>query len=131
MADVYLDALHLLARGTTEWRAVVETQLRRLPDATFATSRLSRLECRARPLRDGNHALAAQYDAVFAPDSVRLVEVDGEVIERATELRARYNVKAPDAIHLASAIHIGASAFVTADAALQRCVEAHVVLLTA
>ena len=52
-----------------------------------------------------------------------LVEINGPVIERATDLRARYSFKTPDAIHLATAIDEGASVFLTGDAELVRCAE--------
>jgi predicted nucleic acid-binding protein len=52
-----------------------------------------------------------------------MVEVGAAVIERATELRARYNLKTPDAIHYATAIEVGATTFLTGDRALSRCSE--------
>jgi predicted nucleic acid-binding protein len=85
------------------------------------TSRLSRLECRSKPLRDRNAALLAQYDAALA--TTRIVDVSAAIIERATEMRARYGFRSPDAIHLATAIDEGADVFVTGDAALGRCAE--------
>lgn len=133
MADTYLDAccfIYLL-EGTPDWRAAVEAQLRHFPNAKFASSRLSRLECRSKPLREGNQALVTQYDALFSPDSVRLVDVGAEVIERATDLRARFNLKSPDALHLATALQIQASAFVTGDATLARCSDVNVVVVVA
>jgi predicted nucleic acid-binding protein len=38
-------------------------------------------------------------------------------------LRARYNLKSPDAIHYATAVEVGATAFLTGDRALSRCSE--------
>ena len=48
------------------------------------------------------------------------------VVERATELRARYQVRTPDALHLATAIESSAVAFLTGDAALKRCTELNI-----
>jgi predicted nucleic acid-binding protein len=84
------------------------------------TSRLSRLECRVKPLRDGNASLTATYDAYFIQPSVHLIEVSHAVIERATDLRVRYKFKAADAIHLATAIEEHADRFLTGDKDLAR-----------
>ena len=103
--------------------------MRTLPaTAGLMTSRISRLECRSKPTRDRDAALLARYDAAFA--RTRIVDVTAPIIERATELRARYGFRSPDAIHLATAINEGADVFITGDAALARCTEIAVDVLT-
>lgn len=52
------------------------------------------------------------------------------IIERATELRARYGFRSADAIHLATALDGGAGIFLTGDASLARCTEIVVDLVT-
>jgi predicted nucleic acid-binding protein len=47
--------------------------------------------------------------------------VSAQVIENATELRAKHNFRAPDAIHLASAILAKTDVFLTGDQSLKRC----------
>jgi uncharacterized protein len=84
---------------------------------------LARLECRVKPLRAGDAALLATYDAFFTRARLEVVDVRVAAIDRATELRARYGFKTPDAIHLACAIVTGAHVFVTGDANLGRCTE--------
>jgi len=81
------------------------------------------------PLRSGDVALLGRYDAFFRRRRLRLVDVSASVIERATDLRARYRFKTPDAIHLASAIEVQADLFLTGDADLQRCTEVRVEVL--
>jgi predicted nucleic acid-binding protein len=130
VTEAYLDACCLiyLTEGEPTWRAAVEAQLRALPPATgLVTSRISRLECRSKPLRDGDLALLARHDAVF--ERVRLVEVTAAIVEQATELRAKYRFRSPDAIHVATAIHEGATVFLTGDVALARCTEISVTVL--
>ncbi len=58
-----------------------------------------------------------------------VLDVSAKVIDRATELRARYGFKSPDAIHLATAIESGANEFLTGDAGLARCTEVAVTVL--
>jgi predicted nucleic acid-binding protein len=87
------------------------------------TSRLSRLECRVKPLRENNRALLAVYDEFFTRESLRTIEIGPAIVERATALRVRYGVKTPDAIHLATAIEEHVDAFLTGDRDLCRCSE--------
>jgi predicted nucleic acid-binding protein len=124
VTEAYLDACCLiyLTEGTPEWRAAVEARLKTLPGTTgLVTSRISRLECRSKPLRDREAGLLALYDAAFA--KTRLIEVSEAIIERATEIRATYGLRSADAIHLATAIDVGADVFLTGDGALARCSE--------
>ena len=48
---------------------------------------------------------------------VQLVPVSESVARLAADLRGRYGLRTPDAVHLASALEAGAQAFVTSDAA--------------
>ena len=98
-------------------------------DGLIITSQLSRLECRVKPLREGNAELLAKYDEFFTRRLVRVAEITARVIEQATELRARYGFKTPDAIHLATAIEERADLFLTGDGDLARCAEVKVEVL--
>lgn len=132
MASIYLDACCFiyLVEGEPEWRTVVEQRLRNLdPLSKLITSQLTRLECRTKPMREGNRALLERYEALFAADRVAVLDVSEHVIDRATDLRARYGFKTPDAIHLATAIEFSAAEFWTGDATLSRCTDIAVTLL--
>lgn len=134
VADVYLDACCFiyLVEGQPAWRSAVESRLRGLaPGAGIVTSQLSRLECRMKPLRDGDQALLARYDALFAANRVAVRDLTVAVVDGATQLRAKYGFKCPDALHLASAVESGVAAFWTGDASLARCVEVPVVVISA
>ena len=126
--DIYLDACCFiyLVEGTPTWRAAIENRLRAIDStARLVTSQLSRLECRTRPMRDRDEALLRRYDTLFSADRVSLVEIGEAIIDRATDLRARYGYKTPDAIHLATGIESGV-AFLTGDIRLQTCLEVRV-----
>ena len=58
-----------------------------------------------------------------------LADVDTVVMERMSDLRARYNIPTPDAIHLGTALMCGAGAFMTNDGRLQRVTEVEVLVL--
>lgn len=135
MSLLYLDtsAIIYLIEASSPFHGVVAQRLLQHqtdPEAALVTSRLSRLECRTKPLRDGNTRLLADYERFLTARRLILVELSAEVVERATELRARYNFKAPDALHLATAIEEQVSAFLTGDAALSRCSELRVEVVT-
>ncbi|MDX2054566.1 MAG: type II toxin-antitoxin system VapC family toxin [Polyangiaceae bacterium] len=132
MADIYLDACCFiyLVEGQPGWRSIVEARIRDLdPASRLVTSQLTRLECRAKPMRDGNDELLERYDMLFGASRVAVLDVTAKVIDCATALRARHGFKSPDAIHLATAIEYGATAFWTADAALSSCTNVPVIVM--
>jgi uncharacterized protein len=90
------------------------------PDGAGITSRISRMECRVRPLRSADHALLARFEAVLEAANLLLIDVTPEVIERATEIRAQHGFRPPDALHLATALLERADAFLTSDKKLAR-----------
>lgn len=120
---VFLDAsaiIYLLEGDRTVQTAVRDT-LDSLRPATgetpiLAVSALSRLECRVRPVRDGDQALIDRYDAFFADPGLAVIALDTAVLDRAAELRARHRLRTPDALQAASLLVADAEgAFVTGD----------------
>lgn len=55
------------------------------------------------------------FDTFFSSPELTLTTIDDPVIEEATSIRSRYRFRTPDAIHLASAVVAGATAFLTGD----------------
>jgi uncharacterized protein len=86
----------------------------------IAASDLVRLECRVRPMRLGLSARLADFDNFFARPDVRLVPLTTAVYDRATTIRAAYNFKLADSLHLAAAVEGGCDSFLTNDARLSR-----------
>jgi predicted nucleic acid-binding protein len=91
------------------------------PAGALITSRLFRMECRVKPLRDGRADLLAEYDEFFDRTSVVLTEISAAIVERATALRALHGFKTADSLHLATAIEQRADVFLTGDVGLARC----------
>lgn len=132
--QLYLDANAIIyaIEGIPAFRAAALAYVikaEQMPDGEILTSRLSRMECRVRPLRDGNQALLEKYDLFLTRSTVRVLEMDAAVVERATELRALHGFKTPDALHLATAIVAGADVFLTGDGQLARCNDVRVEIL--
>lgn len=79
-------------------------------------SALTLLETLVLPYRLQNFALARQYERILGRSrGLRLVPVASAVLRQAAKLRASLPLKTPDAIHLASAVSVGAKAFLTHD----------------
>lgn len=130
---IYLDAnvIIRLVEGDAATRTPIVARLSgslNVP-GSLATSRLSRLECRSKPYRMGDLVTLAQFDAFFGGIELVLVELSASVIELATELRGKYNLKTPDALHYATAVQASAGLFLTGDRVFSRCAEIPVELL--
>ena len=128
MSRIYLDACILiyLVEAASPFHAIVARRLLQHqadPASRLVTSRLSCLECRMRPIRDNDRELLSAFDRLFSANRMVIVEITAEVVASATNLRARYGFKTPDAIHLASAIEGKADLFLTGDSTLARCAD--------
>lgn len=132
---IYLDSgiIIRLIEGVPSVRDPIETRLAsvRVEQCFLVTSRLSRLECRTRPIRQNDISLLALYDAFFEGRELTVAEVNSAVIETATEIRSRFGLKAPDAIHAATATIADVSEFWTADHGFNRYMKLPVVLFPA
>lgn len=77
------------------------------PAAVVAVSRLSLLECRIKPLRERDESALRLYQDFFTSPGLQIVELDSEVMERATLIRVEARVSTPDALQAASALSLG------------------------
>ena len=131
--NMYLDASAIIygMEGCSDLRKPVLAWLTQVDSSGGAiiTSRLSRLECRVRPLRESQSALLAQYEQFFQRQSLPVVDIGASVIELATYLRVRYGFKTPDAIHMATAMEGGVELVLTGDRDMTRCREIRVELV--
>ncbi|MDD3023092.1 MAG: PIN domain-containing protein [Syntrophomonadaceae bacterium] len=76
---------------------------------------MSFAECAVKPYQEGNWGALDQIKLMFQMPHLTIYPVDGRVAEEAARLRAVYNFKVPDAIHLATAIIHQAEVFLTND----------------
>lgn len=65
------------------------------------------------PFQAGKQTLATRYEKALS--RYELVALTPAIASRAAQMRARYRLKLPDAVQLASALEIGAAALVTHD----------------
>jgi predicted nucleic acid-binding protein len=124
MARVYLDACIIiyLIQGPQELSAAILQALRPREGelSTVFVSDLTRLECRVRPIREGDDELLRQFDDFFASEDLTRISITTETFDLATELRGLHGAKTPDALHLAAAILGGCEEFWTNDHRLSK-----------
>ena len=82
-------------------------------DISIALSTITLTEVLAGPYKAGAITLAKRYEQALL--NFDMVPVTPTIAVLAAQLRAQYRLKAPDAIQLATALEIGASALVTHD----------------
>ena len=91
---------------------------------------LALTEVLVQPVRAGDTTLAKQYEVILMnSNDFRLEPLTNAIARSAADLRARYNLKTPDAIHVATAIDAGCDAFLTNDSGIKRVTEITVLIL--
>jgi uncharacterized protein len=111
----YLDSCILiyLVDGPDAFSHPVAEAFRTFAQATFCFSDLVRLECLVEPVRRGDMAKKALFEAQF--HMLTPLALTSSVFDLATELRAQHRLKTPDALHAAAAIANGCDEFWTND----------------
>ncbi len=93
-------------------------------------STLSLMEILVEPYRQKNETLVNEfYGLLTTYPHLRWVDLSNEVADLGANLRAKYKIKTPDAILLASAIYSNASGFVCNDKGLRKVEEIDVLIL--
>lgn len=94
------------------------------------TSTISLIEVLVYPLARGEQDLAARYEQYlrFGP-SLTLYALEPDLALRAAHLRARYQIRTPDAVQVAAAMAFGARIFLTNDDRLRQVTEIEVIVL--
>ena len=123
MKKIYWDSCIVIYRiqQVSPWAEAITGKFApQMDDIRLYVSDLSRLECRVMPLRESNPALLQQFDKFFSQPEVVVTPLDARVFNLATELRAQYRLKTPDALHLAAAISSDCDAFWSNDERLAK-----------
>lgn len=130
--DSMLFVYHL--EGSREFGAAANALLEaaELGRCRLAASALALLEILVVPKRMGRGDLCRRYrDLLESFPNLDFHELDGDIAEQAAEVRARYDLRTPDAIHLATALAAGAETFASEDRRLRKVKELAVVPLAA
>ncbi|MBN2108790.1 MAG: type II toxin-antitoxin system VapC family toxin [Deltaproteobacteria bacterium] len=112
---IYLDSCIViyLIEGAGSLQTAVEAAIRENSVKAFCVSELVRLECKVGPMKRSQKKLLEEYDRFF--ENVVVLEMNKNVFETATSLRAAHSIKTPDALHLACAIYNQCDEFWTND----------------
>ncbi len=102
--------------AATELLALAEQGL-----CDLVASVLALLEVLVIPKRLGQEDVCRSYrDFFFSLPTLSVVPVTPDIADLAADLRAHCNIATPDSVHVATAIHAGADAFVSEDRVLRR-----------
>ncbi|MGH2599180.1 MAG: type II toxin-antitoxin system VapC family toxin, partial [Dehalococcoidia bacterium] len=71
----------------------------------------------------------AYRDVLRQSAHVEMLDLDPMIAERAADLRARYDLRLPDALQVAAALVVGAGYFITNDTRVRRVTETEVIVL--
>lgn len=115
MGLIYLDSCLVIYafEDSSERGETIRRLIGSGPDRDFAISPLVKLECLVAPMREANLVLRQYYEDGLA--QFAQLPLNDEVFARATESRARFGIKTPDALHLAAAQIHGCDALWTND----------------
>ena len=92
------------------------------------TSYVTLLELLVKPIKEGRVDLVDMYRTILS-GRLQMVPLDEIVSIKAAELRAKYGLRTPDAIQLASVIYKKGDVFITNDKGLKRIKEIKVLAL--
>ncbi|NWF58090.1 MAG: PIN domain-containing protein [Fischerella sp.] len=79
------------------------------------SSELILLETLVLPIRNGDNSLISDYEQLLLSSEMQLIPISQFVLKHAANLRAKTNLKTPDAIHAATALSVNCIQFITND----------------
>ncbi|MFN6559856.1 MAG: type II toxin-antitoxin system VapC family toxin [Nostoc sp. ChiSLP01] len=101
-----------------------------LGELEIISSELILMEALVLPLRNANISLIQAYENLLTSSEVQLVPISQPVLRQAASLRARTNLKTPDAIHAATALSVNCNQFLTNDKGFRNVFSLPVIILS-
>ena len=96
----------------------------------FQTSVITLLEVLVLPMREHEHKLVEQYQNILCNStSIIIIDLTIEIAIKAAALRAKYGLKTPDSIQVATALNVSAQYFLTNDIRLKVVNEIEILVL--
>ncbi len=94
------------------------------------TSTITLLEVLVHPIRSGNNVLAEKYrNILLYSEGIITYGISNEISEIASGLRAKYSIRTPDALQIATGIYYKADYFLSNDAPLKQISDIEVLIL--
>ncbi len=95
------------------------------------TSTITIIEVLVQPYRIAREDLVKKYTEILLnAKNLRVYPVLSDIAIEAAKLRAKYGIRTPDAIQIATSIYAGASFFLTNDKRLKKVEEIEIVVLS-
>jgi predicted nucleic acid-binding protein len=96
----------------------------------FQTSVITLLEVLVLPMRQNEIQLVEQYQSILCNSpSIDIFDLNIEIAKKAAGLRAKYGLKTPDSIQVATAVYSSADYFLTNDIRLRAVKEIEILIL--
>ncbi|MFL6313658.1 MAG: type II toxin-antitoxin system VapC family toxin [Terriglobales bacterium] len=100
------------------------------PGGKAVTSTITMTELLVQPYRVGNEQQADEFFVLLSTyPNIEWMAANLEIADRAAKLRALHRLRTPDALQSATAIHAGATGFVTNDPVFERVKDFETLLL--
>ena len=97
----------------------------------FITSVITLSEVLVKPYREGNARLAKLYEVILTQaENIDIYEISIQIAEKSALLRAKYTIKTPDAIQIATAQYCSVDYFLTNDLRLKSINKLNVITLS-
>jgi predicted nucleic acid-binding protein len=97
----------------------------------FITSSITLLEVLVKPMRENQLKIVEQYKKILSDaPGIEIFEISNIIAIKAAELRAKYNLRTPDALQIATAIENNADYFLTNDMRLKPVKEINSITLS-
>ncbi|MFZ4815188.1 MAG: type II toxin-antitoxin system VapC family toxin [Phototrophicaceae bacterium] len=101
-----------------------------LGEVSIVTSVITLAEVLTHPMKLDRETLVEEYEEILSNSTgLDLILVDAEIARKSAALRAKYNLRTPDAIQLATALVQGCEAFITNDKGFKKVTDIRVILL--
>jgi predicted nucleic acid-binding protein len=116
---VYLDSailIYTVEVNLTFWKTL-EVLWRKFAEGEISliSSELIITEVLVKPLKSQNQQLIDSYNRLLFDSGIELIPITRSLLISATNLRAKHNLKTPDAIHAATSIDLNFNRFLTND----------------
>ncbi len=94
------------------------------------TSTITLMEILVKPKKNGNKEAVEEYKFVLQTfPNLEIKPIDAETAEKAAEIRAKYKLKPPDALQIATSLVNKAEAFITNDIELKNIKELKIIIM--
>ncbi len=94
------------------------------------TSVITLLEVLVLPYKLGREDLAQEYESILNNSvNIKLVEIDHDIAKLSAKLRAKYNLRTPDSLQIASSIYSDSDYFITNDKRLKIVKDIKILLI--